>query len=69
MFYFVPLFYFRYAWSQEIMLEQQRPLLWSVEYYAKDAASEPNVIEGKVFREMSETAREDIADKITVNLH
>ncbi|KAJ1290257.1 hypothetical protein BS78_02G229300 [Paspalum vaginatum] len=33
---------------------------------AKDAASEPNVIEGKVFREMSETAREDIADKITV---
>jgi len=51
------------------MLEQQRPLLWSVEYYAKDAASEPNVIEGKVFREMSETAQEDIADKITVNLH
>lgn len=35
---------------------------------AKDDASEPNVIEGKVFREMSETAREDIADKITVNL-
>jgi Ca2+-transporting ATPase len=36
---------------------------------AKYTASEPNVIEGKVFREMSETAREDIADKITVNLH
>ncbi|EER99121.2 calcium-transporting ATPase 5, plasma membrane-type isoform X1 [Sorghum bicolor] len=33
---------------------------------AKYTASEPNVIEGKVFREMSETAREDIADKITV---
>ncbi|WVZ65438.1 hypothetical protein U9M48_014801 [Paspalum notatum var. saurae] len=33
---------------------------------AKDAVSEPNIIEGKVFREMSETAREDIANKITV---
>ncbi|XP_072147580.1 calcium-transporting ATPase 5, plasma membrane-type [Setaria viridis] len=32
----------------------------------KDAASEPSVIEGKVFREMSEAAREEIADKITV---
>ncbi|TVU10103.1 hypothetical protein EJB05_43611, partial [Eragrostis curvula] len=33
---------------------------------AKDDTSEPMVIEGKVFREMSETAREGIADKITV---
>lgn len=32
-----------------------------------DVASEPIVIEGKVFREMSETAREEIADKITVS--
>ncbi|KAF7059627.1 hypothetical protein CFC21_066503 [Triticum aestivum] len=33
---------------------------------AKDAASETIIIEGKVFREMSETAREEVADKITV---
>ncbi|KAL6845907.1 hypothetical protein ACP4OV_023355 [Aristida adscensionis] len=33
---------------------------------AKDVASEPIVIEGKVFREMSEATREEIADKITV---
>lgn len=33
-----------------------------------DVASEPIVIEGKVFREMSETAREEIADKITVTI-
>jgi Ca2+-transporting ATPase len=33
---------------------------------AKDVASETIVIEGKVFREMSETAREEVADKITV---
>ncbi|KAL6656275.1 hypothetical protein ACP70R_007101 [Stipagrostis hirtigluma subsp. patula] len=33
---------------------------------ANDVASEPTIIEGKVFREMSEAAREEIADKITV---
>ncbi|KAG8047861.1 hypothetical protein GUJ93_ZPchr0008g12694 [Zizania palustris] len=33
---------------------------------ADGAISEPFVIEGKVFREMSETARGEIADKITV---
>uniref|UniRef100_A0A453L6A4 Calcium-transporting ATPase n=3 Tax=Aegilops tauschii subsp. strangulata TaxID=200361 RepID=A0A453L6A4_AEGTS len=33
---------------------------------AKDVASETTIIEGKVFREMSETAREEVADKITV---
>ncbi|KAL5230431.1 hypothetical protein ABZP36_029207 [Zizania latifolia] len=33
---------------------------------ANGAISEPFVIEGKVFREMSETARGEIADKITV---
>jgi len=32
----------------------------------KDAASEPIVIEGKVFRDMSEVAREEIVEKITV---
>ncbi|XP_025803542.1 calcium-transporting ATPase 5, plasma membrane-type-like isoform X9 [Panicum hallii] len=32
----------------------------------KDAASEPSVIEGKVFRDMSEAAREEIVEKITV---
>ncbi|KAM3276383.1 hypothetical protein ACQJBY_044651 [Aegilops geniculata] len=32
----------------------------------EDVASETIVIEGKVFREMSETAREEVADKITV---
>nr|CAB3453848.1 unnamed protein product [Digitaria exilis] len=32
----------------------------------KDVASEPYVIEGKVFREMSEVAREESADKIIV---
>jgi hypothetical protein len=33
---------------------------------AKDVASETIIIEGKVFHEMSETAREEVADKITV---
>ncbi|XP_015696709.1 calcium-transporting ATPase 5, plasma membrane-type-like isoform X2 [Oryza brachyantha] len=33
---------------------------------AEDVGTEPTVIEGKVFREMSETAREEIADRIKV---
>nr|CAB3499865.1 unnamed protein product [Digitaria exilis] len=34
----------------------------------KDVASEPYVIEGKVFREMSEVAREECADKIIADI-
>jgi hypothetical protein len=34
---------------------------------ANDVESETIVIEGKVFREMSESAREEVADKITVS--
>ena len=35
---------------------------------ANGVISEPFVIEGKAFREMSEIARAEIADKITVTL-
>lgn len=34
---------------------------------AVEEANEPNVIEGKVFRELSEKEREQIAKKITVS--
>lgn len=33
-----------------------------------DSATEPTVIEGRAFRALSETAREDVAERITVSL-